>query len=281
MNNLLIVMLAGTLGFALYCKTLAASSDTAGSSADDRAKLERAAAEAANGRAEVRRLENLFVTQREKNQTLRGDLNVLSAQEAAKAEDLSDLNPQKEGFWPADKPYFYIAKERLRGLSYWPFTDNEDRLSKQAALLFALTPEEESAANTAYIEMREKIRQLEKASAIATNTPANVADSPGSKMTFVVPPIPRESIDAVNGEFKARLAGAIGPERAGVLARRIDETFEMSPYGVTKPRTLTLVRNGDKIQLVETDGDSFTRSSTTDDDGKQIVPRHVRHLFSQ
>lgn len=281
MNNLLIVALAGSLGFALYCKSSASMADAAAITADAQAKLRASAARAATMRAEARRLEKLFVTEKESVQTLRGELNVISAREAAKSEDLSELNPQKEGFWPPDKPYFYISKERLQGLSYWPFTDNEDRLSKQAVMLFGMTAQEESAANAANFELREKLRQIEKASAIATNVPTQVADAPGTRMTYFVPAIPQETIEAINTEFKARLSEAIGPNRAELLARRIDETFRMSPNGMLQSRTLTLIRNGDKIQLVETDGENSTRSSTTDEEGRQVIPRAVRHLFEE
>jgi hypothetical protein len=282
MNNLLIVALAGSLAFALLCKTQLAIAEVAGGAAHTEAKLKGVTDKGANTRGEARRLEKLFITQKESIQTLRADFNVLSAKEAAKAEDLSELNPQKEGFWPADKPYFYISKERLRGLSYWPFNDGDGTLSRQAVMLFGMTPQEENAANAAYSEARAKIHAHEKSAAIATNTPTHVATSPGTKTTYTIPAFPREAADAINEEFKSALNEAIGPARGGLLGKRIDEVFEASSYALTKTRTLTLVRNGDKIQLVESDGHgNITSSSTTDDDGQQVIPHHVRHLFEE
>lgn len=281
MNNLFIVALAGSLGLALYCKTQSAMAEVAAANIENNLKVKASIARASDGRAEVRRLERLITTEKENIQTLRGNLNVLAAKQAAEADDLAELTPQKEGFWPIDKPYFYISKAQLRGLGYWPFTDNEDRLSRQASLLFGMTPQEQSAANVAYLEMREKIRMLEKASAIATNTPIQVADSPGTKITYFIPAVPRETLDAMNAEFKGKLAEALGSVRADILSRRIDETFETSPHALTQPRTLTLVRDGDRIQLVESDGENTTRGSTTEDDGRQVIPRAVRHLFEE
>lgn len=282
MNNLFIVALAGSLALALFCKTQSAIADMADTTAQTKAKLKSVAAEAAIARGESRRLEKLSVRQKENIQTLRAEFNMLSAKQATKVEDLSELNPQKEGFWPADKPYFYLLKERLRGLSYWPFNDGEGALSKQAVMLFGMTPQEESAANAAYFRTRVKIHALEKSAAMATNTPVRLETWPGTKTTFVIPAFPRESADAINSEFKAALNEALGPERGSFLSKRIDEVFETGPYVLTETRTLTLVRNGDKIQLVEMDPrGNTTSSSTTDDEGQQVIPHHVRHLFEE
>jgi hypothetical protein len=282
MNNLFIVALAGALGFALFCKTQTAIAAIADDTARTGAQLKALAGEAAKAQGEARRLEKLFITQKESIQTLRADFNVLSAREGAKVEDSSELNPQKEGFWPADKPYFYISKERLRGLSYWPFNDGDGSLSKQAVMLFAMTPQEESAANAAYSQARGKIHTLDKSAAVATNTPARLESRPGTKTTYIIPAFPRDAADAINQEFKSALNAALGPERGSLLSKRIDEVFEAGPYALTQTRTLTLIRNGDKIQLVEMDPEgNTTSSSTTDEEGNQVIPHHVRHLFEE
>ena len=149
-------------------------------------------------------------------------------------------------------------------------------------MLFAMTPEEESAATAAYSQARTKIHALDKSAAIATNTPARLETSPGTKRTYVIPAFPRETADAINQEFKSALNAALGPERGSLLSKRIDEVFEAGPYALTQTRTLTLIRNGDKIQLVEMDPEgNTTSSSTTDEEGNQVIPHHVRHLFEE
>jgi hypothetical protein len=279
MNNLSLVIIAGTLGIAVYWQAQAPIDEATLAANRASAELAAVAIRRTNSRAEMRRLEKTFVTEKENIQKLRAQFNLLSAQRAATVDE-NQFTPEKEGFWPAEKPYFYISKVRLGGLSYWPFTDDENRISKYAALLFGLSAEEDSAASAAYLQMREAIRQLEMAGAVRTNTPPEIEHLPGTKTSLFMPGIPRETINELDHRFKAALTDAIGPERAAILGRRIDETFAMSVNGLIHARTLTLIRDGDKIQLAECDrAGNTTRSSTTDDDGKQIIPRHARHLF--
>ena len=282
MNNLLTLTLVGILGLALFFKSQSMGTEIATANARSQANMQTTLADAFKARSEYRRLEKLFITQKESVQRLRADLNVLTAKEAAKEPDLSELTPQKEGFWPADKPYFYLAKEHLPGLSYWPFDDGRGALTKQTAMLFGMSPQEAEAANAAYHQARAKIEALEKTRAITTNTPTNIASSPGTKMTYIIPAFPREAADAINAEFKSALTEALGSARATILGSRIDEILEASPYAIAKTRTVTLVRNGDNIQLVESDGHgNTTSSSTTDDEGRHVIPHHVRHLFEE
>lgn len=282
MNNLLILTLSTSLGLALFCKSQSSKSDLADANTAAHAKLKAVTAEASDARSEARRLEKLFITKNESVQRLRTDLNVLTATEAAKESDLSELTPHREGFWPTDKPYFYLSKDHLHGLSYWPFNDGAGTLSKQAVMLLGMSEQEEHAANAAYAQARSQIRALEKGSAIPTNTPPQVATSPGTKTTYLIPAFPREAADAINHEFKSALAEVLGPARAKVLGDRIDEIFEASPYAMTKTRTLTLVRNADSLYLFESDGyGNSTSSGTTDDNGRQVIPHHVRHLFEE
>jgi hypothetical protein len=69
------------------------------------------------------------------------------------------LNPAGEGMWPADKPYFYLAKKRLREVGPPPFM-GADRLSRESVILYGMTPAEKSATEQAYRDYVERSRQF-------------------------------------------------------------------------------------------------------------------------
>jgi hypothetical protein len=279
MNNLFVFAIAASLGLVLFSRSQWQITEVNGSSADTEEQANAAAANARRTRADLLRLDKQFTSEQVSIQKLRAAANAAITAQTDEI-DPKQLNPQKEGFWPAEKPYFYISKARLAGLNYWPFTDSDDQLSKTAALLFGMTPQEEAAANAAYATMREQIRQIEIAHAIPTNAPAWIESWPGNKKSFFIEAIPREIIDAMNQEFKNSLQEATGPERAALLSRRIDESFENSAFGLTKGRTFTLIREGDRIQLAESEGNGNTTASrSTAADGREEIPRFIRHIF--
>jgi hypothetical protein len=279
MNNLFIIAIAGTIGLALVSTSQRSIAETESELVILRARSSAAAADANCSQTEMRRLERLFVTKKESLQKLRAEINIRAVAESTEP-DLSELNPQKEGFWPADKPYFYLSKTRLQGLYYFPFTDT-DELSKTAVTLFGMTPEEERAANAVYADLREKIRQFELAHATPTNASTWIESWPGTKKSLYIEAMPREAIAALTQEFKSNLMQAIGAERGSILARRMDEDTDQNGWGLMRARTYTLIRDGERIQLSESYGEGNTMtSSSQNDDGKYEIPRHVRHLFS-
>ena len=277
MNNLFIILIAGAAGLALFSEGQRNIADTESSVALLRNRAAVAKNTAKASQTEMRQLEKLFVSEQQSIQKLRSTLDIETPQEPAET-DLANLTPQKEGFWPADKPYFYVSKSRLQGMTYWLFDD--DRLSKTTATLFGMTPEEERAANAAFANMQAQLHEIEIAHAVTTNAPAWVATWPGDKQSLYIQPVSRETIDALDQEFKANLAQAIGPERGAILARRIDEETDHNAYGLTKGRTFTLIRQGDSVQLAESYGSGNTRnSSEQSSDGHDVIPLRVRHLF--
>jgi hypothetical protein len=276
MNNLFIIAIAGTVGLALFSNSQRNIAETEAALAQLRLKQETASANADCSRAEMRRLEKVFVSQKESVQKLRSEIDASAGTESAEI-DLSQLTPQKEGFWPADKPYFYIAKTRLNGVLYWPFT-SDDRLSDSAMKLFEMTLEEQRAANAAYRNFRDQLREVEAAHSSSTNPPTWIASWPGVKKSVYVEPIPREEIAAVDQQFHADLSGAIGDERASLLFRRIIEETEGAEYGLARGRIFTLIREGDHYRIAQSygEGNTMTTSSTRDD-----ILREVRHLFPE
>lgn len=281
MNNLFVVVIAGGVGLTLFLKTQSKIAETELSNARSQYLAKAAIKQNAETRAELARLDRLYISEQKSIQRLRTEANERTKR-AAQEPDLNDLTPQKEGFWPKDQPYFYISKSRLQGLGYWPLTDDNYRFSETAARLFGMSPEEEKAANAVYERLIDQIHESEVSHAIPTNTPAWIEGWPGTKKSFYIESLPIEESQKIEKEFKAALQNAIGEERGTLLARKIDETFDSSAFRLMRSRTLTLVRDGDKIQLC-TSGDfgGTTTSHSTAGNGRDEIPRYVRHLFSE
>ena len=103
----------------------------------------------------------------------------------------------------------------------------------------------------------------------------------GTKQSIYLPALPRETVDALHQEFHAGLAQTLGEDRAALLTGRLNENIKDSAYSAGRARTLTLIRNGDKISLAETDDSgNMSNGTSTDADGRQIVPHFIRHLFA-
>lgn len=276
MNNLITATLASAVGVALFCNTQRSIVRVNRATQAAEAQAKATATEASDAREEMNRIEKLLAVERDSITRLRAQL---AAAETPAVVNEAELSPEKEGFWPAEKPYFYLSKTRLAGVGYSAFGEDDITLSRAARLLFGLSSEEESAVDAAAKMMREQLRKLEIARATPTNTPARLATWPGVKATFTIEAVSRDDITPVTREFKNALQQSIGPERAALLGRRIDEGIEES-YSLLNARTLTLVRDGEHIQIVELDraGD-MNASRTTTPDGKEEVPRAFRHLF--
>jgi hypothetical protein len=278
MNNLLLAGIIGAVGAALLSNNYRQIAQLRTATVSDEVRLKMIASHTRNSDEELRRLRKLFEVEQESIRRLRAE--TVAAVVNPPQENESELTPQKEGFWPAEKPYFYLSKSRLEGLNYWPLTDAEDNLSDTARLLFGMSDEEARLADAANLNMQEKLRQLEIDHAVPTNTPPRFENWPGKKTTLYVTEIPQESVIAIMQEFGAALEQTLGPERAALLARRIDETMDGPAFNRIRGRSLTLIRDGDRIQLNELDGEgNMTSSRSAGSDGREEIPKPFRHLF--
>lgn len=280
MNNLVLTGFIVACGAVLLSSNYRQIAEARMVTESAEARLRRVETRGRKLREESRRLRNLVEVE---EQSIRSVREANQDSEAVANElNEAELRPEKEGFWPGEKPYFYLSKARLAGLNYWPLTDAEDNLSDTAKLLFGMSDEEGRVADAVNLTMQNKLRQLEIDHAIPTNTPARLEDKPGNKTSLFITEIPKEAVLRIMGEFRAGLEQALGPERAALLARRVDETMDGPAFNRVKGRTLTLIRNGDRIQLAELDGEGgMTSSSSTTGDGKDEIPKAFRHLFPE
>jgi hypothetical protein len=95
-----------------------------------------------------------------------------SGQASIQAQVVVPPNPDWNGGWPTNEPYFYLPKRDLPGVGFFAFMTNPaangmiqsplpwtNRLSDDTAIVFGLTSTEREAVNDAYLDLWEKLRQ--------------------------------------------------------------------------------------------------------------------------
>jgi hypothetical protein len=225
---------------------------------------------------EQRRLESLVTMERLAVENLRAHTTRIITETNIVEEAPSD--PQKEGYWPAGKPYFYLSKQRLRETSFWPTTEN-DTISPTAMIALGMNDAEFQSVNSVYAQARERLRNLEVSIAVPTNTlPQQEKMWKGEKTTLFLPGLKPGILQALKRDLRDGFTAAIGNERGELLYNRIQESY--SNNDISKDRWITLIREGDLIQIGETDGrGTVTTGSSKNDEGKYELPREFRHLF--
>lgn len=279
MNNLFLaaIIVAGTsvTWFGAHRGVSSTRAELASLEKRRRAEGERARA----AEADARKLETALEEEKARAASLE------AAAEKLKAENPRELpaptNPNEEGFWPEERPYFYLSKRHLESVRYWPITDN-DTLSESAALLLGMNPEERAEANRAYGGVREQMRALEASLAFPTNAPASLAEYKGEKKSMFLPELPKEELAKIEANFRAALGRALGAQRGELLARRIGETYDWGAFGMGVNRVITLIKDGDFWRIAVNSGGNFTISHGGLAPGeKPRVQRDYAHLFPE
>lgn len=284
MNNLILAILLATTAAALCLRTQSNIDAVAARNAQLAETIAGADATARAKRAELRRWESIATLERSAFANLQAAAAKPIETPTSQTETLP-TNPSEEGYWPAQKEYFYLSKKHLRGLNYSPVTD-EENISESAALLFGMSPSELKQANEAYHAMRGEIRALELSRAFPTNAISSWIDQqPGTKTTIRVPKLPEEELNATQDRFKTSLQQTLGADRANLLNERIQEVFQGGRFAYDSDRTFTIIRNGARVQYFVEDGrggsvsGAYTPVKGELDDSTQGIPRDFAHLF--
>lgn len=175
-----------------------------------------------------------------------------SGQAEVQARAVVPPNPDRNGGWPTNEPYFYLPKHDLPSVGLVAFMTNTavvtsyianitapipwtNRLSDDAAIVFGMTPTERETVDEAYHELWEKFRHL------GLGRVERIDPEPGWQIPVVseyhIPRLTNE-VRAVLAELKRTLRPVLGTLRAdyfvegapgasigGVMGRNAQEEY--------------------------------------------------------
>ena len=258
MNNLaLVAMLLASSGLALFVQR--------SSLHDLRTENQRLAGEAASARraaAETHTaIANLKVGLEEKREQRAALRSHLSAEGATS--DMIPMEPDKEGVWPPDKPYFYLKKEYLSDAFFQRFA-REFHLNPDAAIVLGMTPNEATAVDDAFHSVIEKFRALEAENLTPSTEHASTRFPRGQKTSYRLPALKDQMRPAVEN-FLASTGALLGDSRAEIFSHWAKLCFADS-LGDFAPKARIFTLTDEDLQ-----GDrKLTRLEVVEEGGKQL-----------
>jgi len=147
-----------------------------------------------------------------------------------------ELDPVREGAWPATQPYFYLAKSRLKDVGYKTYSD-DDRLTVPAAALFATTAQERAGVENAAEEFRRRLNALELQSAEKLEPAPGVNTQTYREVGFRIQPVTNE-IAQLRDQFRSAVSVALGAERASLFLERAADWLDEQDERTRQPGTI-------------------------------------------
>jgi len=129
-------------------------------------------------------------------------------------------DPETEGRWPVDRPYFHLPKRLLDQISYSMFT-TDGKPTEETKILFGLTPHEREMLWQAWTDFRSDLQELQIRSAERLPDGPVVANSVGRSVRFHMHDLTQE-IAGLRSRLDARIEHDLGPTRARLLADPLD-----------------------------------------------------------
>jgi hypothetical protein len=240
----------------------AATTRLAGQLLQTRTALESEQAALASARAQLKKVEaDLRATRRER-----------AAQATAKAMALP--TPEQEGWWPENRPYFYLAKTYLpkvrlgdrqvvfdvrtgeeakgplpQGQSLWisnpPFS--AEGLSPHAAVLLGMSDEEIAAVNDSYSDFVQGVREVEAARVQRVDPPKR-DDDDGCMVVARLPNLTAE-IQPLTERWEMAIRQTVGAERAEILLDQAARCFREQMGGQEGAVAREFLVNGSSLWL--------------------------------
>lgn len=244
--------------------------------------LERKQSIASSVETERRRIQEL----EERKKLHEGELKTLRKQvETEQAEQrviaIEELQPQFEGHWPKERPYFYLAKKHIPGLGYDALNHGDGLLSRGAAAVFGMSAMEQRAVNDALRSVQERMREHESQAAYITNAPALVeGQRREQKVSVFLPANP--DLKALEGEFAADVRSAVGDKRATLFLQRVRENQGRIESFSGKDRILTIIPKDDfsgEVIISTGGGTMFNHYDLTHQSDPMVV--RFRHLLEE
>jgi hypothetical protein len=140
-------------------------------------------------------------------------------------------DPETEGRWPVDRPYFHLPKRLLDQISYSMFTA-DGKPTEETKILFGLTPHEREMLWQAWTDFRSDLQELQIRSAERLPDGPVVANSVERSVRFHMHDLTQE-IAGLRSRLDARIEHDLGLTRARLLADPLDEQISplTSPIG--------------------------------------------------
>jgi hypothetical protein len=135
--------------------------------------------------------------------------------QAAQAPD-----PETEGRWPVDRPYFHFPKRLLDQISYSMFTA-DGKPTEETRILLGLTPHEREGLWQAWTDFRSDLAELQIRSAERLPDSPVLANSAERSVRFHMHAI-TEALAGLRSRLAARIEHDLGPTRARLLADPLD-----------------------------------------------------------
>ncbi|EEF61557.1 hypothetical protein [Pedosphaera parvula] len=152
------------------------------------------------------------------------DAELRVAMQEAQEIPLKPIDPEHEGSWPQEQPYFYLAKRHLDQIGYSPFS-REGGVSVAAGLLFGMSPKEKQQVEGAYNEMRMKANQLQLAKAERIEPEAGVNTDNHREVSYKIAAMTNE-VQELQNQFNSDVRKAIGNARSDIFLERAASVFE-------------------------------------------------------
>jgi hypothetical protein len=247
MNNLILITVLLSSGALIFISAKGWQKNIAGSNAELVQHVESLRLQLQQRQSAVKQLKELASTRKFQTGVAREELS------AARAEALLAIplapDPVREGFWPAEQPYFPLAKRYLREIGYRSFT-REQQVTRAAAILFGLTPQEKTEVENAAQNFQSAMAQLESQRAEKIERPPEEDSDQHRQISFRLPQIEPNEIRDLQRELEQALTSVLGPQRADLFIERaveqqLDEWITRGKTPHDKVITLQAERNAD------------------------------------
>ena len=165
----------------------------------------------------------------------RSELDQINAELRAISDELVRTapvpDPETEGRWPVDRPYFHLPKRLLDQISYSMFTA-DGKPTEETKFLFGLTPHEREMLWQAWTDFRSDLQELQIRSAERLPDFPVVANSVERSVRFHMHDLTQE-LAGLRSRLAARIEHDLGPTRARLLADPLNAQISplTSPLG--------------------------------------------------
>ncbi|SPE51349.1 conserved exported hypothetical protein [Verrucomicrobia bacterium] len=268
MNRLLLLFLAAGVSAAAACWQQQSINSV-------RAATARLSEQLVQTRAALESEQGALASAHTQLQKLEADLQATKRQRAdlAGTKALALPTPEEEGWWPQNRPYFYLAKTLLpkvrmgerhilmdpntgqeatstspQGRCVWlsdqPFS--AQGLNPHLAMLLGMSDEEVAAVNDSYSGFVQGVREVEAARVQRVEPP--VRDDEDGCMVVARLPVLTPEIEPLRERWEQSLAQTLGADRADILRENAQRFFDqdMDQLGA-EPREF--LRNGNNLWL--------------------------------
>jgi hypothetical protein len=135
-----------------------------------------------------------------------------------------EMDPAHEGMWPGNKPYFYLAKRRLKDVGY-DAINGQDKLTTLGITLFNISKQERTGVDNAIQEFRKNLNELEVQHAERIEPAPGVNTEDHKEISFRLSGVTNE-LAQLKAQLRDSVKNAMGAERGGLLLERVNVWVE-------------------------------------------------------